>query len=50
MESGRDGKKILNKVFWILLMLKISWRDSPSDYRKWYMVYKRFFRWAKNGK
>ena len=38
----------MNGVFWII-RTRVLWRNLPPDYVKWYMVRKKFIRWARNG-
>ena len=46
--TAKDNRKFINGVFWII-RVGAPWRDLPPDYGKYYMIYKRFIWWAKNG-
>ena len=44
---GRDNRKFINAVFWIL-RTGAPWRDLPQDYGDWKNTHRRFCRWRDN--
>ncbi|GAB3377427.1 hypothetical protein GCM10027514_14790 [Azotobacter armeniacus] len=44
----RDGRQMLNGVFWILCS-GAKWRDLPERYGPWKTVYQRFRQWRDGG-
>lgn len=46
--SGRDNRKFINAVFWIL-RTGAPWRDLPESYGDWKNTHRRFSRWRDKG-
>jgi len=46
--SGQDNRLFLEAVLW-MARNGTPWRDLPSDFGKWYSVWKRFRRWTQKG-
>lgn len=44
----RDNRVIVNALLWIL-RTDASWRDLPSEYGPWQILYTRFRRWEARG-
>jgi transposase len=46
--SGKDNRKFINAVFWIL-RTGAPWRDLPESYGDWKNTHRRFCRWRDKG-
>ena len=46
--TARDNRLFMEAVLWIA-RTGAPWRDLPDEFGKWFTVYTRFWRFAKNG-